>query len=195
MTAVATRKKKSRSQSRVRTSSVKHTRAVTPSGIRYRVLNTPTGPFALLLRPNGEIQTRWVDDDDDLLPNAVKDNTVLPSLAKKLSAYFAGTKVDFSDISTPAGSAFFAACWRACRKIPRGQTISYGELAERAGSPGAARAAGQAMRNNPLPIVVPCHRVIGTSGNLHGFGGTCDADSPELGRKRLLLQLESKRSR
>ena len=82
-------------------------------------------------------------------------------------------------------------CWEACRSIPRGETRSYGELATMAGGrANAARAAGQAMRRNRLPIIIPCHRVISASGGLHGFSGSCDQGGPALAVKRALLQME-----
>ena len=82
-------------------------------------------------------------------------------------------------------------CWEACRSIPRGETRSYGELATMAGERGnAARAAGQAMRRNRLPIIIPCHRVISAAGGLHGFSGSSDQAGPALAVKRALLQIE-----
>ncbi|MHC5003440.1 MAG: methylated-DNA--[protein]-cysteine S-methyltransferase [Planctomycetota bacterium] len=90
----------------------------------------------------------------------------------------------------PAGTRFQRECWAACRHIPRGETRTYAQLAELAGSPGAARAAGQAMRHNPLPVIIPCHRVIAGHGRLGGFSGSTDRAGRPLERKRLLLTLE-----
>ena len=126
-----------------------------------------------------------------MLGDSREDRSLLPDLSRRLSAFFKGERVSFSDIATPEASEFFARCWDACRKIKRGQTRTYAELAEMAGSTAsAARAAGQAMRNNPLPIIIPCHRVIGSGGKLHGFGGSCDASGTELGIKAALLEME-----
>lgn len=94
-----------------------------------------------------------------------------PELTERLKAAIAGEAVDFGDVETPATTPFFAACRRAVQAIPAGTTISYVELARRAGSPRASRAAGQAMRRNPTPIVVPCHRVVTADGRLGGFAG------------------------
>ena len=83
----------------------------------------------------------------------------------------------------PEGTPFQLAAWRELRRIPYGATITYGEQARRMGRPGAARAAGGANRENPIAIIIPCHRVIGADGRLTGFGGG-------LGIKRRLLELE-----
>jgi len=161
------------------------------AAMRHRIIKTFTGPFALIQHDDGELATTWLSrETESLLAGSRSDSRLLPELADQLVRYFAGELVDFTDVATPKGSAFFRKCWQACRKIPRGQTISYAELAQRAGSPGAARAAGQAMRNNELPIIIPCHRVIGAGGRLHGFGGNCDSSSHELDIKRALLTME-----
>ena len=81
-------------------------------------------------------------------------------------------------------SPFFIAAWEACSSIPPGETRSYQWLAEAAGSPRASRAAGQAMARNPLPLIIPCHRVVGSNGGLHGYGGG------GVGVKARLLELE-----
>ena len=88
-------------------------------------------------------------------------------------AYFAGdmTALESVKVELADTSPFFAAAREACRSIPPGETRSYQWLAEAAGSPKASRAAGQAMARNPLPLVIPCHRVVGSGGGLHGYGG------------------------
>jgi methylated-DNA-[protein]-cysteine S-methyltransferase len=95
----------------------------------------------------------------------------LADLCGRVQRAVEGRSVDFSDLRLAPTSPFFAACRAICQAIPAGTTISYGELAARAGSPKAARAAGQAMRRNPMPIIVPCHRVVASSGELGGYGG------------------------
>lgn len=169
---------------------------------RYRILTTPTGPFVLAVSDTGELRTGWTgnawSDDPEtdtewlyLLPGElVRDDSAAPKVAQKLERFFEGKAVSFDDIPTPAGSPFQHACWEVCRAIPRGQVITYGELALRAGSStNAARAAGQTMRRNLLPIIVPCHRVVGSNG-LHGFGGSDDPASENLSVKRWLLSME-----
>ena len=101
----------------------------------------------------------------------------------QLDEYFAGTRTTFDLPLAPAGTPFELGVWELLRRIPAGQTASYGELARTLGDVTMARAVGRANGQNPLPIVVPCHRVIGADGSLVGFGGGLD-------RKRWLLEHE-----
>jgi methylated-DNA-[protein]-cysteine S-methyltransferase len=108
----------------------------------------------------------------------------LSVLVGKLQRYFEGQVVAFDEPLDPTlGTGFQRRVWQLTRDIPRGQTRTYGQIARLAGSPGAARAVGQAMARNPRPIIVPCHRVLGSDGGLTGFGGGVDM-------KRRMLQLE-----
>lgn len=164
--------------------------APTKSIHRFHAIETPFGVFALVDPGSGRLESRWIDDDS-CFGDAVPDDGLWPEVAGLLARYFAGeTMVDFSTVPLPEGPPFYRACWRACREIPAGQTRSYAELAEAAGRPGAARAAGQAMRHNPLPVIIPCHRVVASDGRLHGFSGSADPDGPQLALKRWLLQHE-----
>ena len=159
--------------------------------LRYRILDGFTGPFAVVEDVAGNITTGWLTQRREELSGAREDPSMAARLVARLEAYFAGKHVDFDDVPLPPGREFHRLCWNACRRIPRGETRSYADLAEMAGgSRGAARAAGQAMRHNPIPIVVPCHRVIAASGKLHGFSGSQDAEGSELSIKRALLELE-----
>jgi methylated-DNA-[protein]-cysteine S-methyltransferase len=109
------------------------------------------------------------------------------SLKERLQAYYEGQRVDFNDTLDLYGSTDFQrAVWEATRLIPYGETRSYAWIAEKTGKPKAQRAAGQALHRNPLPIIVPCHRVIASDGSLRGFGGGVEM-------KGFLLRLESKR--
>jgi methylated-DNA-[protein]-cysteine S-methyltransferase len=103
--------------------------------------------------------------------------------ARQLDAYFAGELTTFDLPLATYGSKFQQRVWAALQTIPYGETESYGELAERIGSPGGARAVGLANGKNPIAIVLPCHRVVGSDGSLTGYGGGLD-------RKRQLLDLE-----
>ncbi len=102
---------------------------------------------------------------------------------QQLDQYFDGTRRDFDLPLAPLGTAFQREVWLALAAIPYGQTLSYAQLAARVGRPAASRAVGAANGRNPLPIVLPCHRVIGADGSLTGFSGG-------LPIKRFLLQLE-----
>ena len=105
------------------------------------------------------------------------------SVVAELKEYFAGKRQAFSIDIKPDGTAFQLGVWRALRKVPYGKTISYGELAKKVGNPNASRAVGAANGANPIPIIIPCHRVIGAGGDLIGFGGGLET-------KEFLLKLE-----
>jgi methylated-DNA-[protein]-cysteine S-methyltransferase len=124
-------------------------------------------------------------DDGDLGEPDRRGRQAAPfkTAADQLDAYFAGALTRFTLPMAPRGSEFQQRVWTALQDIPYGQTESYGELAERIGSPRAARAVGLANGKNPISIVIPCHRVVGSDGNLTGYGGGLD-------RKKQLLDLE-----
>lgn len=106
---------------------------------------------------------------------------------RQLREYFAGKRAEFDLPLAPEGTVFQRAVWRQLQEIPYGETISYGELARRVGNPKASRAVGSANGANPLPIVIPCHRVIASDGTLGGFGGGMPT-------KQMLLALEIRAS-
>ena len=110
-------------------------------------------------------------------------STLLARASEQLAEYFAGTRTTFDLLLDAGGTAFERRVWDALRTVPYGTTLSYGELARRLGDPRATRAVGAANGKNPIPIIVPCHRVIGANGALTGFGGGLD-------RKRWLLEHE-----
>ncbi|SCL15766.1 methylated-DNA--[protein]-cysteine S-methyltransferase [Micromonospora inyonensis] len=104
----------------------------------------------------------------------------------ELDTYFAGELVEFTvPVVARRGSEFERAVWREMTRIPYGETVTYGEVAKAVGDPGAARAVGVACNRNPLPVIVPCHRIVGAGGKLVGFGGG-------LPRKVHLLELEAR---
>lgn len=115
-------------------------------------------------------------DEDDAPP-------VLLAAAGQLREYFAGTRTDFDLPLAATGTDFQQRVWEVLARIPYGTTWSYRQLADEVGSPGAARAVGAANGRNPISIVVPCHRVVGASGAITGYGGGVE-------RKQLLLDLE-----
>jgi len=108
---------------------------------------------------------------------------VLRQAKRELSEYFAGKRTRFSVALDPQGTPFQRSVWRQIAKVGFGRTLSYGELARRAGHPGSARAAGAATGRNPIGVIVPCHRIMGADGSLTGYAGG-------LARKRALLALE-----
>ena len=116
------------------------------------------------------------------------DHPVLRLAAVQLAEYFAGDRDRFSIPLAPRGTPFQHKVWQALAAIPYGETRSYGEIARAIGTPSASRAVGAANGRNPLPIIVPCHRVIGADGTLTGFGGGLDA-------KRWLLAHEQRARR
>lgn len=145
---------------------------------------SPVGLLAVILpQPTGEAVLRRLSDR---WPEArLITEGELAEVGDRLRRYFAGRGVSFDDLSLDMSrcTSFQRRVWEATRAIPRAQTRTYGEIARQAGSPGAARAVGQAMANNPWPVIVPCHRVLGSDGRLTGFGGG-------LGMKRRMLRME-----
>ena len=110
----------------------------------------------------------------------------LPQLAAQLREYFAGKRKTFDFPLAPRGTEFQLAVWNALLEIPYGDTVTYAELARRIGKPSAVRAVGAANGANPIPVIIPCHRVIGSNGTLTGYGGGIE-------RKQWLLALEGRR--
>ena len=117
--------------------------------------------------------------------NNPADETVLAECTRQLDAYFAGELKDFDLPLNAVGTPFRMKVWEALKTIPYGETISYKQLAEKIENPKAIRAVGGANHNNPISIIIPCHRVIGVGGQLTGYGGGLD-------NKEFLLNLERK---
>ena len=157
------------------------------------VVDSPIGPMTLVAEAESIVGI-FMDDQRHLPPNEKfghpdpGDSVVLQETERQLGQYFAGNRNTFELPLAPVGTPFQRRVWDALREIPYGETISYGELARRVGQPTAARAVGLANGKNPISIVVPCHRVIGSSGKLIGYGGG-------LRRKQTLLELERRRDR
>ena len=105
------------------------------------------------------------------------------NVIQQLSEYFSGSRQEFDLTISPKGTVFQQRIWQELQKIPFGRTASYGDIARRVGNPKASRAVGMANSKNPIPIIVPCHRVIGKDGSLTGFGGGLEI-------KKQLLKLE-----
>ncbi|PCH60789.1 MAG: cysteine methyltransferase, partial [SAR86 cluster bacterium] len=112
------------------------------------------------------------------------DKTVFKQAKAQLMSYFAGNLQDFVLPLAPSGTQFQCEVWQALQTIAYGETVTYGEIAQQIGRPKSSRAVGAANGQNPIPVIIPCHRVIGSSGKLVGFGGG-------LSTKEHLLELES----
>jgi methylated-DNA-[protein]-cysteine S-methyltransferase len=151
--------------------------------------DTPVGPLRLYFSDQGLTALEFAQEDNS--PPAATPETCPPQLQpiisavrEELTAYFAGVPTDFAGLALdPRGTDFQRRVWQELRRIPRGQTISYKELARRVSSPKASRAVGQANGANPIPLIIPCHRVIAADGTLGGY-------SSGLARKRWLLRHE-----
>ncbi|MFI7606844.1 methylated-DNA--[protein]-cysteine S-methyltransferase [Micromonospora sp. NPDC049366] len=151
--------------------------------MRWTVLDSPIGEFSVATDGTSVCGTRFgrVDTAADEPGDEVSRQAV-----SELRAYFAGQLTDFTvPVSIPRGSEFERAVWQVMTEIPHGETLTYGEVARLVGDPGAARAVGVACNRNPVPVIVPCHRIVGVGGKLVGFGGGLD-------RKVHLLELEAR---
>lgn len=148
------------------------------------IVGSDRGIARLSMKPTPEETLESLADDH--WPEADPEDAVFAQARECLERYFDGEVAALAEIELDLGDAppFYAAAWDACRRIPAGETRSYAWLAAEAGRPGAARAAGQAMAKNRLALVIPCHRVIGSSGDLHGYG------AGGLAVKAKLLQME-----
>ncbi|GLZ44415.1 methylated-DNA--protein-cysteine methyltransferase [Actinomycetospora sp. NBRC 106375] len=152
----------------------------------HTVTASPLGP--LTLRADDGVLSGLYMTDHRHGPAAEtlgpRDDDGLPAVREQLAAYFAGDLKDFDLPLALRGTAFQERVWAALREIPYGATSTYGELAASIGAPSASRAVGLANGRNPISIVVPCHRVVGSTGALTGYGGGTE-------RKRALLDLET----
>jgi len=146
---------------------------------------SPIGPLAIA-EDGGAIsgiRFGWLNEGAPPMPACLPATPLLKSAAAQLDEYFAGGRKAFSLPLGLRGAAFSLSVWSALMEIPYGETRSYSEVASMVGRPGAARAVGMANCRNPIPIIVPCHRVIGADGSLTGYAGG-------LATKRYLLELE-----
>ena len=153
----------------------------------HTVVDSPVG--ALTLVDDGGALAGLYLADQRHLPDAAsfgpRDDSVQPALREQLTAYFAGDLRDFDVPLTVAGTPFQRQVWAALQQVPYGTTCTYGDLAAAIGRPTAVRAVGAANGRNPVCIVVPCHRVVGSGGALTGYAGGVE-------RKALLLALEQR---
>ena len=154
----------------------------------YDLYESPQGRMLLVADEEGLSGIYF--DGQKYLPQVDPDwrrdarHAPLRQAKQELSEYFGGERKRFEPALAPEGTPFQLAVWKAISTVGFGKTITYGELARRAGCPGSARAAGAATGRNPIGIIVPCHRIVGSNGSLTGYAGGLD-------RKRALLALES----
>ena len=149
-------------------------------------LKTPIGELRLAANEEGLVAVLFPIDEQELpaAEGAVRARAHLTDASRVLEEYFAGKRTTFEGVKlAPSGTEFQRQVWQALSRIPFGQTVTYAHIASRIGRPKAVRAVGLANGQNPLPIIVPCHRVIGSNGALTGFGGG-------LPTKKWLLEFE-----
>ncbi|GAA4595130.1 methylated-DNA-[protein]-cysteine S-methyltransferase [Actinoplanes octamycinicus] len=141
------------------------------------VVESPIGPLGVAVEGDAVVGVRFGAHPGDAGAHPA---------AAQLAAYFAGELTAFTvPVEMRGGSAFERAVWAEIAKIPYGEMVTYGAIAHALGDPGAARAVGTACNHNPVPVIVPCHRVVGAGGRMVGFGGGLE-------RKRKLLELEAR---
>ncbi len=154
-------------------------------------VDTPIGVLHIVATPKGVAQVDFVSTKQGRAqskktsptPAAKQARAHIANALRQIREYFSGRRSDFDLPLDLHGTPNQQMVWQGLLEIPYGKTLSYGELAEKIGAPRAARAVGTACGRNPVPVIVPCHRVIGSTGGLHGYGGG-------LWRKKLLLELE-----
>jgi len=149
------------------------------------------GPLLLVADEAGLRQILFVNGRHQARPDPSwkLDAAQLNKTTSQLRSYFAGEREAFDLTLAPEGTAFQQEVWRRLCEIQYGETISYGELARRMGNPQASRAVGLANGSNPIPIVIPCHRVIGSNGKLTGYGGGLPIKEKLLALERRQLRL------
>lgn len=176
------------------------TSAGTSAEVAVATVDSPIGTLTLVASDRGLRALWWHDDErgaPDLDPDADADpdagagpaaaRTVLAEAARQLEEYFGGTRTDFDLPLDPVGTPFQQTAWAALRTIPYGTTWTYGAQARALGDPNKARAVGAANGRNPIGIVVPCHRVVGSDGSLTGFAGGLEVKAWLLDHERRIL--------
>jgi methylated-DNA-[protein]-cysteine S-methyltransferase len=161
------------------------------STLFYTQIESPLGPLLLAADYAGLRQILFVNGRHPAHPDPswTENPAIFTETIRQLHAYFAGKLEQFDLSLAPEGTPFQLDVWRRLCDIPFGETISYGELARRIGNPNASRAVGLANGSNPIPIVIPCHRVIGSNGKLTGYGGGLPIKEKLLALERRQLRL------
>ena len=157
--------------------------------MKYTIIDSPVGTLLAARDDVGLVELQLPEGKHAQRPDPSweRDDTAFDDLRGQLDEYFAGTRIDFDLPLHASGTQFQQRVWTALLDIPYGETASYGATALAIGSPTASRAVGLANGQNPIPIIVPCHRVVGADGSLTGYGGGLDT-------KRWLLDHEARHS-
>ena len=164
-----------------------------PSSRQRTTVDSPIGTITLVADDDALVEVHLPDEKSPSATvgrgrDARSSTRCSAQAASELGEYFAGDRVEFDVPLAPHGTAFQLAAWQALRTIPYGETVSYGEQARRLGDRNLARAVGAANGRNPLPIIVPCHRVVGANGHLTGFGGGIECKAWLLDHERAVRQ-------
>lgn len=149
------------------------------------IVDTPLGPLRVAGTAQGLTEVGFIEGElpPVRVPDGQEERSLLADAKQQLQEYFEGRRRHFALPVAPRGTAFQQRVWEELQKVPWGTTTTYGDIAQRIGQPTAVRAVGSANGRNPVAIVIPCHRVIGSDGSLTGYAGG-------LATKRRLLQLE-----
>jgi methylated-DNA-[protein]-cysteine S-methyltransferase len=160
--------------------------------LAFSTMASPVGELTLVASDRGLVAILWEEDDPARVPLGpmaeARDHAVLRETERQLGEYFAGNRTAFDVPLDFRGTDFQKQVWAQLLAIPFGETRSYGQIAQAVGRPAASRAVGAANGRNPISIIAPCHRVVGSTGKLTGFAGGLEA-------KRLLLELEQPMAR
>jgi methylated-DNA-[protein]-cysteine S-methyltransferase len=162
---------------------------MTDSELRWGPVETRFGTFGVWVDMQGRLKRLWLNlkrarKSELMLP---RDDKAVAHVVREIEEYAAGTRKDFTMELSPEGTPFQLSVWDALLKIPYGETTSYGAIANQLSFPNGARAVGYANGSNPIALIIPCHRVIGSDGTLTGYGGG-------LPLKRALLAFEAERA-
>ncbi len=141
-----------------------------------RTMDSPVGVLTIVAENDGIVAIRFESESEHMSSQSpmevgAGEHAILDNAVRQLEEYFGGARTEFDLPLVPRGTPFQQQAWQVLRTIPYGETITYGEQARRLGDPNKSRAVGSANGRNPIPIVVPCHRVVGANGHLTGYAG------------------------
>ena len=158
--------------------------------MKHRAYSSPVGEYVIVVDDAGALTGIYRDAQRHLPPVEAfgeRDDSVAAEVVRQLDEYFAGERTSFDLRLAPQGTEFQREVWAALAEIPYGQTVTYGELAAELGRPKAARAVGAATGRNPISIVIPCHRLVGSAGAMTGYAGGVETKVVLLALERRVL--------